>query len=127
MPRTIFESGSMTIRTFEGCDVAGVSAWPCPRSSSSSHCAGAADRLTEPINDQHRVAITGHLRKIADLQADEGPIEPSFPIHGTLFLEPSALQQGVLRRLLLDLQDPHSSNYHQWLTPEDYARSSFRS
>ena len=85
------------------------------------------DRLAERIDDQHRVGITGHLRKIADLQADEGPIEPSFPIHGTLFLEPSALQQGVLRRLLLDLQDPHSSNYHQWLTPEDYARSSFRS
>ena len=71
------------------------------------------DRLTEPIDEEHRVAITGHLRKIADVQADEGPIESSFPIHGTLFLEPSALQRAALRRLLLDLQDPHSSNYHQ--------------
>ena len=79
------------------------------------------DRLTEPIDDQHRVPITGHLRKIANLQADEGPIESSFRLRGTLFLKPSELQRAALRGLLLDLQDPHSSNYHQWLTPEDYA------
>jgi hypothetical protein len=71
------------------------------------------DRLTGPIDDQDRIAITGHLQRTADLQTDEGPIESSFPIHGTLFLKLSALQRATLRGLLLDLQDPHSSNYHQ--------------
>jgi subtilase family serine protease len=79
------------------------------------------DRLTEQIDDQHRVAITEHLPKIAAPQADQRPVESSFLIHGTLFLKPSASQQAALCQLLLDLQDPHSSKYHQWLTPEEYA------
>ena len=45
------------------------------------------DRLTEPIDDEHRVQVTAHLRKIADLQADEGSIESSFRIRGDVVSE----------------------------------------
>jgi subtilase family serine protease len=80
------------------------------------------DRIAESIDAGHPVRIAGHLRKIANLQADEGPLDPSFQMDGLiLFLKPSTAQQTALNRLLLDLQDPHSPNYHQWLTPEEYA------
>lgn len=80
------------------------------------------DRITEPIDIRHRAQIAGHVRQIGGGYVDEGPLDASFPMYRlTLFLKPSALQQSALQRLLLDLQDPHSSNYHRWLTPEEYA------
>jgi hypothetical protein len=75
------------------------------------------DRLAEP--NRCWVKIAGHLRKITSLQVDEGPLDPSFRMDGLiLFLKPSKVQQTALNQLLLDLRDPHSPNYHQWLTPE---------
>jgi subtilase family serine protease len=38
-----------------------------------------------------------------------------------LVLKPSASQQADLDQLLEQQQDPSSPNYHQWLTPEEYA------
>jgi len=80
------------------------------------------DRIMEPIHNRLRVQIEGHVRQIDRSYRDEGPVDASFPMDRlTLFLKPSALKQTALQRLLLDLQDPHSSNYHRWLTPEEYA------
>jgi subtilase family serine protease len=80
------------------------------------------DRIAEPIDGEHAVAIAGDLPAITGLRTDEGPLDPSFPIARlTLFLKPSAKQQTALDQLLLDLQDPDSPNYHQWLEPEEYA------
>src|SRR5437588_4667532 len=39
----------------------------------------------------------------------------------SLVLKPSDSQQADLDRLLIVQQDPTSSNYHRWLTPEEYA------
>ncbi len=39
----------------------------------------------------------------------------------TMTLQPSAAQQAALQQLLADQQNPKSSSYHQWLTPEQYA------
>ena len=39
----------------------------------------------------------------------------------TIVLKPSAAQQADLEQLLGEQQDPSSSNYHRWLTPEEYA------
>ena len=38
----------------------------------------------------------------------------------TLFFNRSAAQQAALDQLLIDLQDPSSPRYHQWLTPEQF-------
>ena len=39
----------------------------------------------------------------------------------TLALKPSPSQQADLDKLLAEQQDPSSSNYHHWLTPDEYA------
>jgi len=81
-----------------------------------------ADLITEPIDDADRVPIAGHTREIPRSYADEGPLAASLRMDGlTLYLRPSAAQQAALYRLLLDLHDPRSPNYHRWLTPEEYA------
>ena len=41
--------------------------------------------------------------------------------HVTMVLKASASQQAALDQLLAQQQDPSSPNYHQWLTPEQYA------
>src|SRR5580704_11746551 len=80
------------------------------------------DRIAESIDAGHPVRIAGHLRKIANLQKDEGPLDPSFQMDGLiLFLKPSTVQRTALNQLLLDLQDPHSPTYHQRRTTEAYA------
>ena len=40
----------------------------------------------------------------------------------TLTLAPSASQQADLDKLLVAQQTAGSANYHQWLTPEEYAQ-----
>jgi subtilase family serine protease len=39
----------------------------------------------------------------------------------TVFLKPSPGQQAALDQLLAEQQDPSSANYHQWLTPKQFA------
>ena len=39
----------------------------------------------------------------------------------TLVLKPSESQSADLHRLLRELHDPASTNYHNWLTPEEFA------
>ena len=55
-------------------------------------------------------------------QFDQGPVDADLQLGNvTLVLRPSATQQAALEQLLAEQQDPASSNYHKWLTPETYA------
>jgi uncharacterized protein (TIGR03437 family) len=84
--------------------------------------AAPADRVTGRIDGGQLAVLSGHVRALASSYADEGLIAPSQQMDGLiLFLKPSAAQKASLDRLLMDLQDPASSRYHQWLTPEQYA------
>src|SRR5439155_25381691 len=53
---------------------------------------------------------------------DQGALDPSVTAQGmTLVLKQSPEQQAALQQLLAEQQDLSSTNYHQWLTPEQYA------
>ena len=53
---------------------------------------------------------------------DIGPADPGFPVAAiTLQLQPSAAQQADLRHFLAAQQDPASPDFHNWLTPEQFA------
>jgi subtilase family serine protease len=80
------------------------------------------DRLGGAIDGRRSVVIRGSVPARAQRQFDRGAVEPSFRMSNvTLMLKPSPAQQAELDRLLVELQDPQSPNYHQWLTPETYA------
>jgi len=61
--------------------------------------------------------VSAKIRGARDL----GRLDPSEKISFvTLGLRRSEAQQAALNRLLEELQDPASPNYHQWLTPEEF-------
>jgi uncharacterized protein (TIGR03437 family) len=79
-------------------------------------------RITAQINNEERVVLAGHVPAGARPEFDQGPVAASLPMAAiTMHLKPSAGQQSALEQLLAEQQDPSSPNYHQWLTPEQYA------
>ena len=71
---------------------------------------------------QAHVVMTGRVHRMATRANDRGAVEGGFAMQGvTLHLQPTAAQKADLLQLLAQQQDPASANYHQWLTPEQYA------
>ena len=84
--------------------------------------AAPVDRIQGPIGASRSFVLPGHIRTLSASYIDQGPIPASQHLDGLiLFFKPSALQKNDLDQLLIQLHDPASAIYHQWLTPEDYA------
>jgi uncharacterized protein (TIGR03437 family) len=81
------------------------------------------NRINAKIDNKERVTLAGHLHPKALAEYDQGRVSPSLPIsYVTLALANTADQQVQLDQLLADQQNPSSPQYHQWLTPEEYAQ-----
>ncbi len=79
-------------------------------------------RVTRPVDNDRRVRLTGHLHPLGVNESDAGPVDSSELLPSlTMTLRPSDDQETALDKLLQDQQDPASPNYHQWLTPEQFA------
>jgi subtilase family serine protease len=89
---------------------------------SSLSYAVAPDRISGALNSGQTVPLRGNVHHLAQPQFDEGPVDPAMRL-GTITLTtvPTAAQQRAINQLLAQQQDPKSSNYHQWITPEQYA------
>jgi uncharacterized protein (TIGR03437 family) len=80
------------------------------------------DRIGARISNSPTVVLAGHVPARARAAVDQGPVNTSFPLPFiTLYLEASPSQETSLEQLLAGQQDPSSANYHNWLTPEQYA------
>lgn len=79
------------------------------------------DRIVRPIDPTQVTVVRGTAHPLARPQFDQGRVHSDQPINGALVFRPSATQQADLDRFLKQQQDPSSPNYHQWLTPEQYA------
>ena len=80
------------------------------------------DRITAPIDARRTVVLKGNVHPMAQPRFDLGPVEPAFRIgYISLMLKKTDAQQAALEQLLQQQQDPVSPNYHDWLTPEQYA------
>src|SRR3984885_10399289 len=80
------------------------------------------DRVHGAIDNSRSTVLRGLVHTNARPENDRGAVEDSFALPGiTLLLKPSATQQAALEQLLAQQQDPSSPNYHNWLTPEQYA------
>jgi subtilase family serine protease len=80
------------------------------------------NRIAGRIDNSRTVRLQGRVHPQANAANDRGAVEPSFAVPGiTLLLRSSAAQQGDLDQLLAQQQDPASPDFHQWLTPEQYA------
>jgi len=80
------------------------------------------DRITAPIDARRVAVLKGSVHPMAQPQFDQGPVEPAFRLgYITLMLKKTGAQQAALEQLLEEQQNPASPNYHNWLTPEQYA------
>jgi uncharacterized protein (TIGR03437 family) len=80
------------------------------------------ERLLGPIDNSRRTTLRGYRHPDLARARDQGRLNPARRIGGiTFILKPSPEQQADLDRYLQELQDPTSPNYHNWLTPEEYA------
>jgi subtilase family serine protease len=80
------------------------------------------DRITQPIDSSQIKTLQGNVHPLALPQYDQGRVSPNMKIQGvSLVFKLSASQQAALDQLLADQQDPSSTDYHNWLTPEQYA------
>ncbi len=79
------------------------------------------DRILQNIGDTEAVVVSAP-HPLARAEFDQGRVEGSMPIHhASIMFGLSPQQQSALDKLLAEQQNPHSSNYHKWLTPELYA------
>ncbi|MGH9501720.1 MAG: S53 family peptidase [Terriglobales bacterium] len=87
----------------------------------SASPAQTRSRITQRIADTEPVVVSV-AHPIVRAALDQGRVEGSMNIdHAAIVFKLSAAQQADLDRLLAEQQDPHSSNYRKWLTPEQYA------
>jgi uncharacterized protein (TIGR03437 family) len=79
-------------------------------------------RIPARIDANQTVVLRGRVPHLAQPQYDQGPVAGSFAVRGMMiYLKRSDAQQAALNQLLADQQNPASSNYHKWLTPEQFA------
>jgi pseudomonalisin len=81
----------------------------------------ALARAHRVIDDNDTVSLRGNVHPLARHEFDRGASEPSLPMDRMILsLSRSPGQQAELDRLLAEQQDPASSSYHRWLTPEQF-------
>jgi subtilase family serine protease len=80
------------------------------------------DRISGALTSGQTVPLKGNVHQLARPEFDKGPVDPATRL-GTITLTtlPTAAQQKAINQLLAQQQNPKSSNYHKWLTPEQYA------
>jgi subtilase family serine protease len=79
-------------------------------------------RISQRIDNNRVSTVRGNLHRFAQPAFDRGAAEDSLPIERmTLALRSTPEQEAELEELLQQQQDPASPNYHQWLSPEEFA------
>ena len=78
-------------------------------------------RISGQLQNGPVFRLTGNVHPLAVPAADQGEAAESLPLPQiTIHFKLSASQQSELNRLLEQQQDPSSSQYHRWLTPDEY-------
>jgi subtilase family serine protease len=78
--------------------------------------------IREAVNEASRVTLAGNTRPEANSLNDRGIVSDDFKLdHMLLQLTRSPEREAALKQFIDDLHNPQSSNYHKWLTPDQFA------
>src|ERR1700733_4802565 len=78
-------------------------------------------RLTQPIDETRQTILKGNTHPAARPMFDLGQASGDLPMERiVLVLKRSPGQETALRQLLNEQQTRSSSDYHRWLTPEEF-------
>ena len=79
------------------------------------------NRLAQRIEDSEP-SVVARAHPMARAEFDHGRVDGSMRIdRAAMVFKLASAQQSALEKLLAEQQNPKSSNYHKWLTPEQYA------
>jgi subtilase family serine protease len=84
--------------------------------------AQAIPRITSQVENSALVSLPNSVHPWARTQFDRGPAPANMNGRMVMVLKRSPEQEAALQTLLAAQQDPHSPNYHKWLTPEDFGK-----
>ncbi|MGH9353094.1 MAG: protease pro-enzyme activation domain-containing protein, partial [Terriglobia bacterium] len=91
-------------------------------SGTSLALAAAKDRIARAIDNTKVSAVQNNVHPLAQARFDRGRVGDSLRLSRvTMVFKPMASQQASLNTLLGQLQNPPSPEYHQWLTPDQFA------
>jgi subtilase family serine protease len=77
--------------------------------------------ITGNVDEGSLITRWGNVRSEMNAKNDRGRLADSYQInHMQLLLRRSPEQEQELETLINQLHDPHSANYHQWLTAADF-------
>ncbi len=89
---------------------------------SCSFISQAQVRNQGPMNPERLVTLTGNHHPLARPEFDIGPVAPDFAMERMIItLQPDSGRSAALEAFLEAQQTPSSPQFHQWLTPEDFA------
>jgi subtilase family serine protease len=84
--------------------------------------AAVPNRIAQAVDDSARVALPNNISPRVKASTDLGEAPANQQLQTvTLRFNRTAAQQAALDQFLLDVQNPASPSYHQWLTPEQFA------
>lgn len=87
----------------------------------SAGLAEPPSRIRESLDSGRTFQLQGNTHPLISSVPDQGATAEQTPIpRVTIDFKMSAAQQTSLTKLLAEQQDPSSSQYHKWLTPEQY-------
>src|SRR5271170_8032217 len=89
----------------------------------SAQSSNPANRIATTVNESDLVQLTGSTHPLALTKYDQGAVADSLRMeHMFVILRRSPEREQALQRLTGELQNPHSANYHNWLTAEELGR-----
>ena len=84
--------------------------------------AASASRISAEVDSSQLARLTGSLLPMAQPRYDTGRLAPSTKLEGiSIYFSRSAAQEADLQALLAAQQNPASPQYHQGLTPDQFA------
>jgi len=90
--------------------------------SSNTRAQEPATRIRSQIDHFDRVTLPGTHPPMARTENDTGPIPSGTMLHGiSVVLSRSAAQESDLQGMIAAQQRPGSSEYHKWLSPDEFA------
>ncbi|HEY1802096.1 MAG TPA: S53 family peptidase [Terriglobales bacterium] len=87
----------------------------------AAQAATPENRITQTLNVDQWTVLTRNVHPLARQEFDRGRTAADEEIEGSVVFRLSSAQQADLNALLAAQQDPSGPQYHQWLTPEQYA------
>jgi hypothetical protein len=92
-------------------------------SSSSGETPIVPARITQPVDEKHRVVLKDNIHPLARPEFDQGLVGDATPMSRVLLiLQRSPEQQAALQNLMQEQLSKDSANFHKWLTPQQFGQ-----